>query len=94
MFRSLCVCVVARSRTRAGEQHLQGVSHGDQVQDVQVVVGRAEGRGLQVHSLLLVEGWNSQHQPHLGPPHSHHTRWDQSALDVFLIIVCLVSQLL
>lgn len=40
--------------------------HGDQVQDVQMVVGGADGGGLQVHGLLLIQGWDGQHQAHLG----------------------------
>lgn len=41
------------------------MSHGDQAQDVEVVVGGADGRWLQVHRLLLVEGGDGQHQAHL-----------------------------
>lgn len=51
--------------TCRGQQDLQHVRHGDQMQDVHVIVGGADGRWLQVHGLLLVQRGNRQHQPDL-----------------------------
>lgn len=41
------------------------MSHCDQMQDVQVVVGSADCRWLQVNSLLLVQRRYRQYQCHL-----------------------------
>lgn len=42
------------------------MSHGDQMHNVQVVVGSADCRWLQVNGLLLVQRGRRQDQRHLG----------------------------
>lgn len=64
-FRSGCKIAAFIVSTCRGQEDLQHVRHGDQMQDVHVIVGGADGRWLQVDSLLLVQRGKRQHQPDL-----------------------------
>lgn len=45
--------------------------HGHQMKDVHVIVSGADGRWLQVYSLLLVQSRHGQHQPDLKAYRAH-----------------------
>lgn len=55
LYRPECMLEAGSVCTCRSEEDLDNMCHGDQMQDVQVVVGRTDSRWLQINSLLLVQ---------------------------------------